>query len=333
TADGRIWVQPCLSPIWDTGWSVLALCRAGLDRDDPRIRKATDWLYAKQIRRPGDWSRKCPGVPAGGWAFQYHNDFYPDTDDTSVVLMALLNSHYRDDPARREAFDRGLGWLLGLQNADGGWGAFERDVDNPIYNEVPISDSTCMLDPSEVDVSGRCVEVLAKIGYPRTHPAMARAIAYLLREQEHDGSWWGRWGVNYIYGTWSALCGLGAARLSPQAPAIRRAVAWLESVQQPCGGWGESCRSYEGGPKGQGPVTPSQTAWAVMGLLAAGHAASESCRRGVAWLLEHQRPDGGWDETEFTGTGFPGIFYLRYEGYALYFPLLALARYRAAMPR
>jgi squalene-hopene/tetraprenyl-beta-curcumene cyclase len=332
TDDERLWVQPCLSPVWDTAWAVLALCRAGLDRDDPRIRAATDWLYAQQITRPGDWSRKCPGVPAGGWAFQFHNDHYPDTDDSSVVLMALLNSHYRDDEDKHRIFDRGLAWLLGLQNDDGGWGAFEREVDNDIYNEVPLSDSTCMLDPSEVDVSGRCVEVLGKIGYPRSHPAMTRAIRYLLREQEEDGSWWGRWGVNHLYGTWSALCGLGAAKLPPSAPTIRRAVAWLRETQQADGGWGESCHSYEGGAPGVGPTTASQTAWAVMGLLAAGEAASDACRRGVEWLLERQEQDGNWLEEEFTGTGFPGIFYLRYHWYSLYFPLLALARYRAAMP-
>ncbi|GIW71650.1 MAG: squalene-hopene cyclase [Planctomycetota bacterium] len=329
--DGRFWVQPCASPVWDTAWTVVALGAAGLDRDHPALRRATDWLYERQILRPGDWAIKCPGVEPGGWAFQFHNDFYPDTDDSSVVLMALLHSHYRDDPQRRRSFDRGLKWLLGLQNDDGGWGAFERAVDNPIYDEVPLSDSTCMLDPSEADVSGRCVEVLCRLGYPADHPALARAIRYLRAEQQPDGSWYGRWGVNHIYGTWSVLSGLGAARLEPGHPALARGAAWLRAVQQPDGGWGESCRSYEGGPRGVGPPTASQTAWAVMGLIAAGQAGTEACRRGVQWLLERQRPDGGWEEDEYTGTGFPGIFYLRYHYYPYYFPTLALARYRAAL--
>ena len=322
-------VQPCVSPVWDTAWAVIALAKAGLRRDDPRLRSATDWLYARQIRKPGDWSVKCPGVTPGGWAFQYHNDCYPDTDDTSTVLIALLNSHYRDDPAKKEAFEIGIQWLLGLQNDDGGWGAFERDVDNEIYDEILFNDAKNMLDPSTVDVSGRCLEVLGKLGYPRTHKAVARGLRYLRKEQESDGKWWGRWGVNYIYGTWSALCGLAAVKEPPESPIIARGAAFLERTQRPEGSWGESCASYEGGAPGVGAGTASQTAWAVMGLLAAGRGSGQACRRGIGWLLEAQRPNGEWDEREFTGTGFPGVFYLRYHYYRLYFPLLALARYRA----
>ncbi len=321
-------VQPCLSPVWDTAWSVIALAKAGCGRDHPAIRAATDWLYSRQIRRRGDWAVKCPHVPAGGWAFQFCNDFYPDTDDTATVLMALLNSRYREDERKKESFDLGVKWLLGLQNDDGGWGAFERKVENTIWNDIPFNDAKNMLDPSTADVTGRCLEVLAKLGYPRSHPAVARAIRYLKKEQEPDGKWWGRWGVNYIYGTWSALAALGAAKEPPDSRCMMRGANWLESVQNPDGGWGESCRSYEGGPPGRGPSCASQTAWAVMGLLAAGAGARDSCRRGVEWLLEHQREDGGWSEEEFTGTGFPGVFYLRYHYYPLYFPLLALARYR-----
>jgi squalene-hopene/tetraprenyl-beta-curcumene cyclase len=324
-------VQPCLSPVWDTAWAVIALAKAGLRRDHKVIRQATDWLYSRQIRRRGDWAIKCPEVPAGGWAFQFHNDFYPDTDDTSAVLMALLNSHYRDDERKKESFDLGVKWLLGLQNDDGGWGAFERKVENTIWNDIPFNDAQNMLDPSTADVTGRCLELLAKLGYPRTHPAVARAIRFLKKEQERDGKWWGRWGVNYIYGTWSALSALGAAKEPPDSPCMIRGANWLESVQNPDGGWGESCRSYEGGPPGRGPSTASQTAWAIMGLLAAGAGARESCRRGVEWLLANQTEDGRWEEEAFTGTGFPGVFYLRYHGYRAYFPLLALARYREIM--
>ncbi|HVY61928.1 MAG TPA: squalene--hopene cyclase [Planctomycetota bacterium] len=321
-------VQPCVSPVWDTAWAVIALAKSGLSKDHPALKQATDWLYSMQIRRKGDWSVKCPGVVPGGWAFQFHNDFYPDTDDSSAVLMALLNSHYRDDARCHEAFDRGIKWLLGMQNEDGGWGAFERGIDNPIWNEIPFNDAKNMLDPSTSDVTGRCVEVLGKLGYPRTHPAVAGGIRFLKKEQEPDGKWWGRWGVNYVYGTWSALAALRAVKEPLDAPCMTRAAEWLRSVQNPDGGWGESCKSYEGAPPAVGVSTASQTAWAVMGLLAAGRGDSDACRRGVEWLLETQKEDGGWDEPEFTGTGFPGVFYLRYHYYRLYFPLLALSRYK-----
>jgi squalene-hopene/tetraprenyl-beta-curcumene cyclase len=316
------------SPVWDTAWAVIALSKAGYGRDHPIVRGATDWLYSKQIRRRGDWAVKCPHVPAGGWAFQFFNDFYPDTDDSSAVLMALLNSHYRDDEKKKESFDLGLKWLLGLQNEDGGWGAFEKGVDNEIWNEIPFNDAKNMLDPSTADVTGRCLEVLGKLGYPRSHRAVARAIRWLKRAQEPDGSWWGRWGVNYIYGTWSALAALRAVKEPLHSPAMTRGAAWLAGVQNADGGWGESCRSYEGGPAGAGRSCASQTAWAIMGLLAAGKGAEEGCRRGAEWLLRHQNEAGTWDEGAFTGTGFPGVFYLRYHYYRAYFPLLALARYR-----
>jgi squalene-hopene/tetraprenyl-beta-curcumene cyclase len=321
-------IQPCVSPVWDTAWAVIALSKAGVGRDDPLVRDATDWLYGMQIRRKGDWSVKRPDLVPGGWAFQFHNDFYPDTDDSSAVLMALLNSHYRDNPRCHEAFDRGIQWLLGMQNEDGGWGAFEREVKNPLWNEIPFNDAKNMLDPSTSDVTGRCVEVLGKLGYPRSHPAVAGGLRFLLSEQEPDGKWWGRWGVNYVYGTWSALAALRAVKEPMESPAMRRGAEWLVSVQNEDGGWGESCRSYEGGRAAEGGSCASQTAWAVMGLLAAGHGDSPACRRGVEWLLERQREDGSWDEAEFTGTGFPGVFYLRYHLYRLYFPLLALARFR-----
>jgi squalene-hopene/tetraprenyl-beta-curcumene cyclase len=321
-------VQPCVSPVWDTAWAVIALSKAGYGKDHKAIRAATDWLYSMQIRRAGDWAIKCPGVKPGGWAFQFYNDFYPDTDDSSVVLQALLNSDYKTDPGNRERFEVGLKWLLALQNKDGGWGAFERDVDNEIYNEILFNDAKNMLDPSTSDVTGRCLELLGKLGYPRNHPITARAIRFLAKEQEIDGKWWGRWGVNYLYGTWSVLCALRAAGVGPDEPMVARAAAWLVRVQNKDGGFGESCRSYEGGPPAAGASVPSSTAWALMGLLASGRGDGKSARRAVDWLLERQKEDGGWDETAFTGTGFPGCFYLRYHWYRLYFPLLALARYR-----
>ncbi len=323
-------LQPCVSPVWDTAWAVIALAKAGFRPDHPAQRRASEWLCKMQIRRAGDWAVKCPGVRPGGWAFQFSNDFYPDTDDTSVVLMALLHADDRTDPRVREAFDLGLEWLLGLQNDDGGFGAFERDVDNEIYNEILFNDAKNMLDPSTADVTGRCLELLGKIGAERAHPALDRAIRYLKKEQEPDGKWWGRWGVNYVYGTWSVLCALKAAGEPQDSPAVANGAAWLVRAQNPDGGWGESCKSYEGGEPGRGESSASQTAWAVMGLIAAGRGADEATRRGVAWLLARQRErgDGGWTEPSFTGTGFPGCFYLRYHYYRLYFPLLALARYR-----
>ena len=321
-------VQPCVSPVWDTAWAVIALSKAGISKDHPTVKLATDWLYSMQIRKKGDWSKKCPDVVPGGWAFQFHNDFYPDTDDSSAVLMALLNSHYRDNANCHESFDRGIKWLLGLQNDDGGWGAFERGIENPLWNEIPFNDAKNMLDPSTSDVTGRCIEVLGKLGYPRTHPAVAGGIRFLKKEQEADGKWWGRWGVNYVYGTWSALGALRAVGEPSDSPSMVRGAEWLMSVQNPDGGWGESCKSYEGAPPAVGISTASQTAWGVMGLLAAGRGDSESCRRGVEFLLAQQHADGDWSEEHFTGTGFPGVFYLRYHYYRLYFPLLALARYR-----
>ncbi|MHC4393471.1 MAG: squalene--hopene cyclase [Planctomycetota bacterium] len=331
--DGSMWVQPCMSPVWDTAWAVIALSKAGYDRDHEVVERATNWLYSMQIRKPGDWSQKCPGVVPGGWAFQYFNDYYPDTDDSAVVLMSLLNSHYRDDEVKKESFDVGIQWLLGLQNKDGGWGAFERGVDNEIYNEILFNDAKNMLDPSTVDVTGRCLEVLGKLGYPQSHKALRKAVRYVLSEQEADGKWWGRWGVNYIYGTWSALCGLAAAKVPPHAEPMVRAADWLESIQLPDGGWSESCDSYRtfAPTENTRGSSASQTAWAVMGLLAAGRASSESCRRGAEWLIANMNAEGSWSERHFTGTGFPNVFYLRYDGYARYFPLLALARYREAL--
>jgi len=324
-------VAPCVSPVWDTAWIVLALVESGLDPEHARIRVANRWLASRQILRKGDWAVKAPHVPAGGWCFQFHNDFYPDTDDSAVVMMALTNGGLTE-AERQETIGRGMAWLAGLQNTDGGWGAFEREVNEEVYNEILYNDEKNMLDPSTVDVTGRILEVLGVLGASRDDPVVQRAEAYVRREQEADGKWWGRWGVNYVYGTWSVLRGLAAVGVPASDPAVQKAADWLESYQQADGGWGESCASYLPGREAeQCAPTPSQTAWAIMGLICAGRAEVESVRRGVEWLLERQESEGLWSEEEFTGTGFPNAFYLRYHYYPVYFPLLALGAYRNAV--
>jgi squalene-hopene/tetraprenyl-beta-curcumene cyclase len=347
----EVHIQPCVSPVWDTAWSVLALSEARVPHEHDAIRRATDWLAKMQIRRRGDWRVKCPGLKPGGWAFQFYNDRYPDTDDSSVVLMGLLNGPDTSHE-RREVFKRGVRWVLGLQNADGGWGAFERDVDDDIYNEILYNDEKNMLDPSTADVTGRVLECLGYCGIGPDDPVVARAIAFLRRDQgiggegglfgtlSPEGSWWGRWGVNYVYGTWSVLRGLAAIGLPLTDPMIVRAADFIEKRQNADGGWGESCITYRPGMANDVfRSTASQTAWGVLGLIAAGRSQSEQVRRGVEWLLAHQRGahealNGDlWFEREFTGTGFPNAFYLRYHYYAIYFPILALAAYRNALAK
>lgn len=323
-------IAPCVSPVWDTAWTVLGLVEGGLSPDDAAIKKALRWLAKMQIRRKGDWARKAPHVPAGGWAFQFYNDFYPDTDDSAVVIMALMNAG-ADLTDKAEVIERGVRWVTGLQNADGGWGAFERDVDDVVYNEILYNDEKNMLDPSTVDVTGRILEMLGHLGVSRRDPVVQRAEAYVRREQEPDGKWWGRWGVNYVYGTWSVVRGLAAIGVGPDDPAMQRAADWLERYQQADGGWGESCASYLPGREAETCApTASQTAWGIMGLIACGRARGEAVRRGVRWLIEHQAEDGLWDEPQFTGTGFPNAFYLKYHMYPAYFPVLALGAYRNA---
>ena len=324
-------MAPCVSPVWDTAWSVLAVVEAGEAPDSPRVTRAVDWLTGMQIRRKGDWAVKAPHVPAGGWAFQFFNDFYPDTDDSAVVMMALTNGGPDGAKARVEALDLGKRWLLGMQNADGGWGAFELEVNEEVYNEILYNDEKNMLDPSTVDVTARLLEMLGLLGASRSDPVVQRAEAYVRREQEPNGAWWGRWGVNYVYGTWSVLRGLAALGIGAEDLAVTRAADWLESYQQEDGGWGESCASYLPGREFETLApTASQTAWAVMGLICAGRSQSESVRRGVDWLLTAQEPNGLWSEDAFTGTGFPNAFYLKYHHYAKYFPVLALGAYTNA---
>ncbi len=323
--------QPCLSPVWDSALACHALMEVGDTRLTPAIRRAIDWLEDKQVLDTvGDWAATRPGLRPGGWAFQYSNPHYPDLDDTAAVALALD----RFDGVRyRPAVDRAAEWVLGMQSRNGGWGSFDADNMHFYLNHIPFADHGALLDPPSVDVSARCVGLLAQLGTPPDHPALVTALAYLRREQEADGSWFGRWGTNYIYGTWSALAGLNAAGIDPGTPEVRRAVAWLVAQQRSDGGWGESGESYSldapNASNGEAPYsTASQTAWALLGLMAAGEVDHPAAARGIAYLIETQDEDGNWHEPWYTAVGFPRVFYLRYHGYRGFFPLWALARYR-----
>jgi squalene-hopene/tetraprenyl-beta-curcumene cyclase len=323
----RVYCQPCLSPVWDVGLAAHALMEAGEPRDGEAIRKAMDWLLDCQVLDvEGDWSERRPGLRPGGWAFQYRNDHYPDVDDTAVVAMALDragDARYRDSLARAQE------WIIGMQCRNGGWGSFDADNTYHYLNHIPFADHGALLDSPTADVSARCVSMLGQMALDRAHPALRRGLAYLRKEQEPDGSWYGRWGTNYVYGTWSALCAFNAAGEDMDAPHIRKAVAWLESRQRDDGGWGEDGATYW--PERRAEVkesTPSQTAWAVLALMAAGEVESDAVKRGVRYLLDAPRTDAEWVEPWFTAVGFPRVFYLRYHGYRAYFPLWALARYR-----
>jgi squalene-hopene/tetraprenyl-beta-curcumene cyclase len=357
---GTIRMQPCKSPVWDTAITLRALTAGGLATEHLAARRAVDWLLAREVRRRGDWAMTVSAEPAG-WCFEYANEFYPDVDDTVMVLMALASqvepadiaakpadlqlidhsSASSPSEARRRiatvdqlaaASQRALAWVLALQNRDGGWGAFDRDNDHEFLCHVPFADHNAMIDPSTPDLAGRVLEAMGRVGRRIGDPAIDRAVAYMRRSQQADGSWFGRWGVNYIYGTWQAVVGLTAVGLPPSDPSIVRGSNWLLAHQQPTGGWGESPDSYaQPHLRGQGPTTASQTAWAVMGLIAAGHARGAAVTRGIGYLLKRQRDDGTWHEEEFTGTGFPQVFYLRYHYYPIYFPMLALAQWLEAV--
>jgi len=331
TADS-LRVQPCLSPVWDTALTINALIEAGLPPDHPALVRAGAWLLAKQTRRSGDWRLKSPGTEPGGWAFQFENEFYPDVDDTAVVLMGLRKIRVADEEAKTRAIARGLNWVLAQQGSDGGWGAYDKDNDRMVFNRIPFADHGALMDPSTEDLAGRVLEAFGYLGFRPDEPAAAKALAFLKARQCWDGSWYGRWGGNYLYGTWSVLAGLASVGEDREAPYVRKAAAWLLTRQNPDGGWGESCYSYDD-PRtaGMGKSTASQTAWALMGLLYAGEAGSPAVVRGIRFLLETRAPHGLWDEREFTGTGFPRVFYLRYHGYARYFPLWALALYRRCL--
>jgi squalene-hopene/tetraprenyl-beta-curcumene cyclase len=344
-------LQPCHSPVWDTALALIALADAqlmrseegGVRRENHRsslltphssLQKGVDWLLEREVRRPGDWSWANRGLEPGGWCFEYRNGFYPDVDDTAMVLMALARTGHAKQASARPAVQRGLRWLLGMQNSDGGWAAFDRNINRRLLEKVPFADHNAMLDPSCPDITARVLEALGYYGHRPDMQHVGRALAFIERNQEENGSWRGRWGVNYIYGTWQVLVGLKSIGHDMTAPLVRRAVAWLKSAQQTDGAWGESCRSYDDPAwAGRGEPTASQTAWALLGLIAAGEATSPEVRAGIEWLLASQQEDGGWTEEPFTGTGFPKVFYLKYHLYSVYFPLMAIARYQAAMGR
>jgi squalene-hopene/tetraprenyl-beta-curcumene cyclase len=325
--------QPCVSPVWDTALTCHALLEAGSEQAAYQARQGLDWLLPRQVLDvKGDWAAKSPDVRPGGWAFQYNNAYYPDLDDTAVVVMAMDRVR-RDSRGHEydEAISRGREWIEGMQSRDGGWAAF--DVNNLEYylNNIPFSDHGALLDPPTEDVTARCISMLAQLGETaQTSKAVADGVAYLRRTQLAEGSWYGRWGLNYIYGTWSVLCALNAAGVSHQDPMIRKSVGWLLSIQNADGGWGEDAVSYRLDYKGfeGAPTTASQTAWALLGLMAAGEVENPSVLRGIEYLKSTQTEKGLWDEQRYTATGFPRVFYLRYHGYAKFFPLWALARYR-----
>ncbi len=329
--DGEVYCQPCLSPVWDTALAAHAMLEVRSAEAEAAADRGLDWLIPRQeLTVRGDWADNAPDLRPGGWAFQYNNAHYPDLDDTAAVVCALDRARGRVGGRYDEAIARGAEWTVGLQSQDGGWGAFDADNSYHYLNNIPFADHGALLDPPTADVSARCVSMLAQLGEPVGSARMQAAVAYLLKEQEADGSWFGRWGVNYIYGTWSALCALNAAGMTAADAPVRRAADWLVAIQNADGGWGEGCDSYALDRTGHVPAESraSQTAWALLGLMAAGLADDPAVARGVAWLTANQGDDGVWPEEHYTGGGFPRVFYLRYHGYAKIFPLWALARYR-----
>jgi squalene-hopene/tetraprenyl-beta-curcumene cyclase len=321
----RFFFQPCFSPVWDSAIASYALGEAGAT--GPALRRCADWLLDREIRRKGDWSVKRQNIEPSGWAFEYQNDHYPDIDDTAMVMLSFVHARATDQAAQAACEKRALNWLLAMQGRDGGWAAFDVDNNWQILSYVPFADHNAMLDPNCADITGRVLEALAAQGLDRSHPAVQRGVDYLIRTQMPDGSWYGRWGVAYIYGTCFALRGLAAAGEDDHEPHIQRGNEWLRSIQNADGGWGESCASYDDGTYVPARSTPSQTAWAIMGLIAGGDSHSSSVRHGIEYLIETQREDGEWEEQLATGTGFPKVFYLNYHGYRNYFPLLALSAY------
>ncbi|HET9182863.1 MAG TPA: squalene--hopene cyclase [Candidatus Angelobacter sp.] len=321
-------MQPCLSPVWDTAYALFALGEAGVPRTDPRMVKAADWIMSKEVRSRGDWAVKVRSVHPGGWYFEFNNEFYPDVDDSAMVLLGLDKVDHPKERYQHEVSSRAIEWIFAMQCKNGGWASFDKDNTRMVFQHIPFADHNAMLDPPTVDITGRVLEMLAGYGYTQDDPRIKKAIKFVLGEQEPDGSWFGRWGVNYIYGTMLVLRGLQAMGVDHHEPYIQQAAEWLRMVQNPDGGWGETCGSYDDpSTRGIGPSTPSQTAWGVMGLLAAGDTRSESVQKGILYLLEHQRPDGAWDEDQYTGTGFPRVFYLAYHLYRDFFPLIALSTY------
>ncbi len=335
-------MQPCFPPVWDTAQAIYALGEAGLSKEDPRLLRAADWVLSKEVRHKGDWAEKVRNVEPGGWYFEFNNEFYPDVDDTGQVLLALKCVANPRERYQDEVCQRALTWIWAMQCKNGGWAAFDKDNTKSIFQYIPFADHNAMLDPPTVDITGRMLEMLALYGFTREDARVERAVQFILKEQEPDGSWFGRWGVNYLYGTFLVLRGLEAMGFWNHEPAVQQAAEWIRMVQNGDGGWGESCGTYDDpAQRGIGPSTPSQTAWAVLGLLAAGDTRSDSVAKGIRWLVERQHEDGSWDElmpgrngeSYYTGTGFPRVFYLGYHLYKQYFPLLALTTYTRAMER
>lgn len=321
--------QPCNSPIWDTCLALSAMLEAGVEPGHKAMASAVDWLFSEQVFVRGDWADKTPELAPGGWAFQFENAIYPDLDDTAMVLMALFRAGILERPEYRERIAKAANWVIGMQGSDGGWGAFDIDNNALYLNDIPFADHGALLDPSTSDLTGRCIEMLSMLGYGKNFPPIARGLAFLRREQEKFGGWYGRWGCNYIYGTWSVLVALRQVGEDMGKPYVRKAAAWLKSIQNRDGGFGETLYSYDDPSlAGTGGSTCSQTAWALLGLMAAGEVDSPEVERGIAYLLKGQDESGAWDEKHYTGTGFPRVFYLRYHGYCQYFPLWALGIYR-----
>jgi squalene-hopene/tetraprenyl-beta-curcumene cyclase len=325
-------LQPCVSPVWDTALCAMSMAAGGVKSDDPHLVRAGQWLLERRIREKGDWAVKRPNAPVAAWYFEYANEFYPDVDDTIAVLMALDGVRLPNEDEKREICRQAVEWVFAMQCRNGGWGAFDVDNDRMIFAQVPFADHNAMLDPATADITGRVLEMLGRYGYDRADPRVARALAFIRAEQEPDGAWFGRWGVNYIYGTWQVLKGLQAVGEEMNQEWVQRGARWLLAHQNADGGWGESCRTYdEPELRGQGPSTASQTAWALMGLMAAGHVSDPAVQRGLDYLIRTQKPDGSWDEPWFTGTGFPKVFYLRYHMYRQYFPVFAMGMYAREM--
>ncbi|MGD0281284.1 MAG: squalene--hopene cyclase [Dissulfurispiraceae bacterium] len=331
--DDELVLQSCISPVWDTAMTALAFLYSDMDgeREHHAVSSACRWLVSKQIFSKGDWSIKRPDLQPGGWAFEFDNNWFPDVDDTSVVLM-LLNRYADRAFVPSDCLHSGLRWILGMKGKDGGWGAFDVDNNLGLLNQLPFGDLEAMIDPSTPDLTGRVLELLGLVGYSLSHDVVRKAIRFLKKQQEEDGTWWGRWGVNYIYGTSSVLVGLGSIGEDMSKPYVQRAVRWFKNHQKIDGGWGECCESYgDTKMKCQGWSTPSQTAWAVLALIAAGEGTSEEAHKGIKYLLKKQNTDGTWDEEFFTGTGFPKYFMIRYHNYRNCFPLMALGKFHALL--
>ena len=327
--DDTLLLQSCVSPVWDTALALKALSDSGLPPTHRALSKGAEWLLEREVTKNGDWKIKAAELSPGGWAFEFQNDWYPDVDDSAFVMMAIQNIAVKTPKTRDVAIKRGLAWCLGMQSKNGGWGAFDRDNTKHLLNKIPFADLEALIDPPTADLTGRMLELMGSFGYEKSHPDAARGLAFIKKEQDKSGPWWGRWGVNYLYGTWSVLCGLASIGEDLSQPYIQHAVNWLKSKQNLDGGWGESCESYHNPSlAGIGVSTPSQTGWALLALMAVNEVESPAVKRGIDYLLTTQKFDGTWDEEQFTGTGFPKYFMIRYHIYRNCFPLSALGTYR-----